>query len=103
MRVCLTVQGEQPIMRATSLIPSGGPSGVPDVQGTARGSRGNGPGWGGQWGGQCCTPLGVENARKRVGLRVRGTRAFGAEAGVFEFEFGSLMSMIVSFGSANQS
>ena len=26
MRVCLTVQGEQPISRATSAMPSGGPS-----------------------------------------------------------------------------
>ena len=103
MRVCLTVQGEQPIMRATSLIPSGGPSGVPDAHGTARGSCGNGPGWGGQWGGQCCTPLRAENALKRAGLRVRGTRAFGAESGAFEFEFGSLRSMIVSLGSGEQS
>jgi hypothetical protein len=98
MRVCRTVQGEQPISHATARMLRGFPSAGPEPGGAriGPGSRGNGPGWGGQWGGQCCPPQKAEKPRKRADLRGCGARAFGAEVELFLIpELGSLMAMVV--------
>src|ERR1700722_6584533 len=107
MRVCLTVHGETPINLATSPIDRGGPSSASYTPASRRGgrtnapgSRKNGHGWGGKWGGKRFPPPRAENPRKRAGLRILGTPAFGEEAELFSIrEFGSLMFMVVSFGT----
>src|SRR5207245_2348739 len=111
MRVCLTVQGEQPISSATSKMERGSPSARPGGHEAEPAGPGNAPGWpqagpgrGGQWGGQYCPPLTAENPRKCAGLRAWGTRAFGVVAELFLMtEFGTLMAMVVLARSLKQS
>src|SRR5580658_2505258 len=97
MRVCLTVQGEQPISSAASEVFRGAPSSEPEGQRIGPCSRTNGHGWGGKWGGKRFPPLNGEKARKLGRLRDSGTPAFGVEASLFlNKELGSLMSMAAS-------
>src|SRR5579872_480652 len=104
MRVCLTVQGEQPIKRAASEIVSGGPSRAPTDSRNGICWPGNGRPGSGQWGGQCCPPVIAEKGRKCAGLAAPGHRAFGAEAELRSIlEFGSLMVMVVLLGASEQS
>jgi len=110
MRVCRTVQGEQPMSSAACSMPRGWPSA--DAGGPKGGwggrtngprSRTIGPRWGGQWGGQHCPPPGARKARKRAGLRALGTPAFGSVwRRLLISEFGRLVAMIVSLGTAEQ-
>ena len=107
MRVCLTVQGEQPISSATSAMFSGVPSAGAVAPGTASGSRRNGPGCPGQCPGQHWPGCGAEKGRKRAGLVESACRAFGSVAALFlMLEFGNLMSMaafVVLAGTSEQS
>src|ERR1700685_2054273 len=97
MRVCLTVQGEQPISSAASEIFSGAPSAAPGGLGIGPCSRTNGPGWPGQCPGQHWPGERAEKACKCAGLADLGSPAFGADASLFlNKELGSLMSMATS-------
>jgi hypothetical protein len=99
MRVCLTVQGEQPINAATRRMPSGGPRGG-DGPTLASCARTLGPRWGGQWLGQGCPRGRPRKGRKYAGLRNLGPRRFGAEDELpFVLGFGSLVAMVVTTGS----
>ena len=105
MRVCLTVQGEQPMSWATSPMVSGGPSGAPVRHRMGPGSRRNGPGWPGQCVGQHWPREEREKRRVCAGLADWGTRAFGEEAELFLIlGLGGLMAMIVGsgFGTSEQ-
>jgi hypothetical protein len=97
MRVCLTVQGEQPMSSAASEIVSGGPSGeAAEGREDGPGSARIGPGWPGQCPGQRWPRGSGEKPCKRVGLRVLGSRAFG------EYE-ALLRSMMISAGTSEYS
>lgn len=109
MRVCLTVQGEQPIKWATSTMLSGMPRAAPGGprpglggHRNALGSRAFGPGCPVQ----CPVPHGTrerdEKPRKRAGLRAGPTQAFGVEASLFESGLGRLVIMVVSMGTPEQ-
>ena len=81
MRVCLTVQGEQPSISATSRILRGSPSGkagrelAPTSPRIGTGSRRIGPGWRGSR----LRPRMAGGRGKAEGLRARDPRAVGAE------------------------
>jgi len=86
MRVCLTVQGEQPIKRATSAMVRGIPSAEPNDPKSVPGGNENGPGsrskaagWGGQWLGQGCPRENGGNAHKRADLRAPRTGVIGED------------------------
>ena len=104
MRVCRTVQGEQPMSSAACSIQRGWPSSEAGGPKAGAGGRRNGPccaGFGpgcpGQCPGQHWPRERAEKGRKRAGLRALGSPAFGAEGyRFFALEFGSLMSMAVS-------
>jgi hypothetical protein len=85
MRVCLTVQGEQPMSLAASEIVSGGPSGEAGGREEAPGCARIGAGWPGQCPGQHWPRESGEKPCKRAGLRVLGSRAFGEEEGLLVF------------------
>src|ERR1017187_9523621 len=110
MRVCRTVQGEQPMSSAACSIQRGWPSaegGGPKAGAGGRtngpGCAGFGPGCPGQCPGQYWPRGGAKKGRKRAGLRALGTPAFGSVRNCFLFfEFGSLVIMIVSVGPAEQ-
>jgi len=102
MRVCRTVQGEQPMSWAACPIPRGWPSAEAGGQKVGWGGHTNGPccaGFGpgcpGQCPGQHWPRDGAEKGRKRAGLRALAAPAFGSE-------FARLMAMIVSLGTAEQ-
>ena len=97
MRVCLTVQGEQPMSSATSEMFNGVPSAAPGGQRIGNCSRPGGPGWPGQCPGQHWPGVRAENGRKCAGLAPFGPPAFGADVRLFlNRELGSLMSMAAS-------
>lgn len=79
MRVCLTVQGEQPIKSATCRMSKGRPKGGAGGPRMAPGWPTNGPGWGGQCPGQCCPGEKAEKGRKCLGLRAGADRGFGED------------------------
>ncbi len=97
MRVCRTVQGEQPISAATSEMFIGSPKSRRGAPLTASGSRKIGPGCPGQCLGQHWPGLEGGKGRKRAGFAVFATPAFGSEAELLlVLNFGNLMSMAVS-------
>src|SRR5664279_823935 len=103
MRVCRTVQGEQPMSSAACLIQRGWPSSEAGGPKAGAGGRRNGPccaGFGpgcpGQCPGQHWPRDGAEKGRKRAGLRALGTPVFGS------VRIGSLVIMVVSLGTAEQ-
>ena len=110
MRVCRTVQGEQPMSSASCSIQRGWPSAEAGGSKAGMGGRTNGrccagfgPGCPFQCPGQHWTRGGAEKGRERAGLRALGTPAFGSVRNCFLFfEFGSLVIMVVSLGTAEQ-
>src|ERR1035437_9957530 len=110
MRVCRTVQGEQPMSSAASSIPRGWPSAEAGGPKAGAGGRRNGlccagfgPGCPGQCPGQHWPRDGAEKGRKRAGLRALGTPAFGSvRRRLLISEFGRLVVMVVSLGTAEQ-
>ncbi len=79
MRVCLTVQGEQPRISDTARMLRGGPRTTPEGPGMAGCWRTNGPGCPEQCPEQHCSRESGEKGRKCGGLGTCPTGVFGAE------------------------